>query len=332
MIQKLFVFFMAAFSALTVNGQQEPPGERVIAFASDTQAPMWVETILLRSRQNKTATRLLFEDVARRQPASLFILGDVVNLGYSERQWKPIDRYLEHLRTKDIPVHAILGNHEVMGRAREGERKFQERFPNHSRTGFAEVIDSVAVILLNSNFNTLTRAENEQQVKWYRETLAAFDADSSVRCIITTCHHSPFTNSKIVKPSNEVQERFVPLYLASRKSQLFLSGHCHAFEHYRVKGKDFMVIGGGGGLNQPLRQGIGTLADLAQDYKPLFHYITVKRIDDRLHVSSVHIREDFTAFEEGQAFDINSQTEAAYTHLNHLPGSSTAGPAPSQKQ
>jgi hypothetical protein len=52
---------------------------------------------------------------------------------------------------------------------------------------------------------------------------------------------------------------------------LFLSGHCHGFEHYKIGGKDFMVIGGGGGLHQPLKQGEGCLPDLASDYKPLFH-------------------------------------------------------------
>jgi hypothetical protein len=42
---------------------------------------------------------------------------------------------------------------------------FQQRFPNHNRTGFVEIVDSVAVVLLNSNFNTLSKAEDEAQVK-----------------------------------------------------------------------------------------------------------------------------------------------------------------------
>jgi hypothetical protein len=61
-----------------------------------------------------------------------------------------------------------------------------------------------------------------------------------------------------------------------------------------------MVIGGGGGLNQPLRQGVDALPDLATDYKPLFHYLTVRRLEDRLEVTSHKLNANFTAFEEGQ--------------------------------
>ena len=273
--------------------------EKILAFAADTQAPMLVETILLRPQKNRKATGLLFADVLVRQPAAFFLLGDVVNLGYSERQWRPIDRYLQALRDNNVPVHAILGNHEVMGRPMEGQRKFQQRFSDHQRTGYLMRCDGVAVVLLNSNFKTLSLKEIEQQQSWLQTTLTELDADAEIDSVIVCCHHSPFTNSRIVRPSKEVEETFVPPYLESRKARLFLSGHCHAFEHYKVKGKDFLVIGGGGGLRQPLRQGIGTLADMAPEYKPMFHYITVTPLGDSLQVTSYHIKKDFTGFEEG---------------------------------
>jgi len=270
-----------------------------LAFVADTQAPMFVETLWLRSHNNRKATRLLFEDVLQRRPAAFFMLGDLVNLGYSNRQWKPIDRYVESLRTNGIPVHAILGNHEVMGRPRVGMNKFQQRFPDHQPTGYCICIGEVAVVLVNSNFSTLSVNEEVAQTVWYQKTLEQLDEDGKVHFVITGCHHSPYTNSRIVKPSKEVEEKFVPAFLRSRKSCLFLSGHCHAYEHYKVEGKDFLVIGGGGGLKQPLRQGIGTLADVALDYKPLFHYVTVETQGDALQVTSYHIKKDFSGFEEG---------------------------------
>jgi 3',5'-cyclic AMP phosphodiesterase CpdA len=278
--------------------------EKIIAFASDTQAPMLVETILLKPQQNRKATRLLFADVLVRRPSAFFLLGDVVNLGYSGRQWRPIDQYLQALRDGNVPVHAILGNHEVMGRPLEGQRKFQERFPDHKRTGYVVRYDNTAMVLLNSNFRTLSKPEDEQQISWFQSTLEELDNDGGIYAVIVCCHHSPFTNSRIVKPSKEVEEKFVPLYLSSRKSRLFLSGHCHAFEHYKVKGKDFLVIGGGGGLRQPLRQGLGTLADLAPEYKPMFHYIMVTPVGENLLVTSYHIKKDFSGFEEGVKLDI----------------------------
>lgn len=278
--------------------------QNLLAFASDTQAPMLVETILLKAYKNREATKLLFSDVLERLPAAFFLLGDVVNLGYSNRQWRPIDRYLEALRLAKIPVHGILGNHEVMGRPIEGQRQFQKRFPDHKCTGYVVRYDTTAVVLVNSNFKTLTPKQEKEQDAWFEQTLQELDNDALVHAVVVGCHHSPFTNSRIVRPSKEVEQKFVPPYLASRKAILFLSGHCHAFEHYKVKGKDFLVIGGGGGLRQPLRQGLGTLADLSPDYKPMFHYITVTSLGDSMSLSSYHIKKDFSGFEEGIKMDI----------------------------
>lgn len=280
------------------------PHRNVLAFVADTQAPMFVETLWLKAFNNRKATKLLFQDILRLHPHAFFLLGDLVNLGYSDKQWKPIDGYMDYLRKKGISLHAIMGNHEVMGQPKKGEAKFQQRFPDHVRTGYIKIIDCVAVVLVNSNFKVLSDDEYSQQINWYEQTLAQLDSDPQIEFIITGCHHSPFTNSRIVKPSKDVQDTFVPIFLNSKKSQLFLSGHAHAFEHFQVKGKDFLVIGGGGGLMQRLRTGIGTLTDLAENYKPMFHYITVASAGDHLQVRSYHLKKDFSCFEEGMKLDI----------------------------
>ncbi len=272
----------------------------LLAFASDTQKPMWVETLFLKSNNNRQATKKIFNEFEQLKPRAIFLLGDVVNLGYSTRQWKDVGGYIKTLRSHGIAVHAALGNHEVMGQARKGENKFQTYFPEHVRTGYVKVVDSVAVVLLNSNFGKLTEADNKAQLAWYQKTLDSLDNDPSIVYVISGCHHSPFTNSKIVGCSKDVEEKFVEPFLASSKSRLFLSGHSHNFEHYQVKGKDFMVIGGGGGLHQPLKTGEGCLPDVAADYKPEFHYLTVKRCAQGLQIKSYELRKDFTVFEEGR--------------------------------
>jgi 3',5'-cyclic AMP phosphodiesterase CpdA len=311
---KFFILLLTAcFSAFSGKTQtladSSANTSKEIAFASDTQAPMWVETLWLKANHNRAATKMIFNSIMDRDPSSLFILGDVVNLGYSNRQWRPMDKYIQSLRDKGIKVDAVLGNHEVMGQAKKGQKKFQQRFPDHVRTGYVEIVDSIAVVLLNSNFNTLTPAEDAEQVSWYKKTLEQLDADPAVQFIITGCHHSPFTNSKIVAPNAEVQKKFVPPFLASKKSRLFLSGHCHNFEHYQFGGKDFLVIGGGGGLHQPLRPNNTTEPDLAIDYKPLFHYLTVRRVNDHLQVCSHELKKDFTGFDSGLTFSINKLVE-----------------------
>jgi hypothetical protein len=262
-MQKILFSAIAFLSFFGSHSQSPFTGDSTLmAFASDTQKPMWVETLFLKSNQNRQATGKIFNEFLQIKPKALFLLGDVVNLGYSNKQWKDMGGYLKSLRKEGIAVHAALGNHEVMGQARKGENKFQTYFPEHVRTGYIKVVDSVAVILLNSNFGKLTEKENEEQVQWYKQALKELDNDASIHYIITGCHHSPFTNSKIVGCSKGVEEKFVAPFLASAKSRLFLSGHSHNFEQYQVKGKDFLVIGGGGGLHQPLKTGAGILEDV----------------------------------------------------------------------
>ena len=304
-MQKLLFFFLLSFVASAAKSQAETSGDStLLAFASDTQKPMWVETLFLKSDHNQQATKKIFGAFSAIKPKALFLLGDVVNLGYSNKQWKVMSGYLAGLRSEGIAVHAALGNHEVMGKAKKGEEKFQTYFPDHVRTGYVNIVDSVAVILLNSNFGKLTTAECAAQEVWYKQTLQELDANTAVQFIVTGCHHSPFTNSSIVGCSRDVEQKFVQPFLASKKSRLFLSGHSHNFEHYQVQGKDFFVIGGGGGLHQPLKKGADLLADVDADYKPQFHYLTVKRCADGLQVRSFELKKDFSCFDEGRSFVI----------------------------
>jgi hypothetical protein len=297
LIVLLSLLFAKAYS-------QQNPSSKELVFASDTQAPMWVETLWLKSNNNRFATKKIFEELAERNPSAVFLLGDVVNLGYSDKQWKPMDKYLTDLRNKGITVNAALGNHEVMGKAAAGQRKFQQRFPDHVKTGYVTIKDSIAVVLLNSNFGSLTPEENEQQFTWYKNTLEQLDNDPSILFIISGCHHSPYTNSKIVSCSKDVEQKFVAPFLASKKSRLFLSGHCHDFEHYQKEGKDFFVIGGGGGLHQPLKSGKDALPDLASDYKPNFHYLVVLRENNELKITSRALNTDFKNFNDGLSYTI----------------------------
>src|SRR5687768_3537873 len=71
--------------------QQKSP---VIAFASDTQEPQWVEKLFLKADHNLEATAALFKDVSKRGPSALFIMGDVVSSGKKEKAWKNIDNYI----------------------------------------------------------------------------------------------------------------------------------------------------------------------------------------------------------------------------------------------
>ena len=297
----ILLFLLSGFC--TVFAQDKKP---FIAFASDTQEPMWIEKLFLKPDSNLKATRMIFDDVNAVHPSALFIMGDVVSLGESNSAWKNMDKYLKRTIQDSIPVYATLGNHEVMFDAKKGTKKFVTRFPMYNPAGYTEIVDSIAVVLLNSNFDKMTDVEIVNQNAWYKNKLAALDNDPAVKFIIVGCHHSPYTNSRIVKPSTLVQKNFLPLFFQSKKCALFISGHSHNFERFKVQGKYFLVIGGGGGLHQPLNANNDRMHDLSADYKPAFHYLEVQRDGDELKVLSRQLKSDFSGFKDGVKFKVKA--------------------------
>ncbi len=286
---------------------EKEENKREILFLSDTQAPMWVERLVLRTHQNTKATTTIFNEIVRLKPAVLYWLGDIVSLGYRTTKWRIIDQFLANCTAVGTAVYAIMGNHDVMGRPRKGAKNFQQRFPEHSPTGYVKITDAIAVVMLNSNFSIMSVADLVKQQTWYEQTLKDLDEDPNVKVVIVTCHHAPYSNSKLVGSSKLVQQRFVPAYVRSQKGRLFITGHSHAFERYQFEGKTFLVIGGGGGLRQPLNVSPTRLPDLATEYKPLFHYLSVRREDDGLALTSYCLKKDFSGFSEGYQFDIPGQ-------------------------
>jgi UDP-2,3-diacylglucosamine pyrophosphatase LpxH len=285
----------------------EDKEKKEILFLSDTQAPMFVERLVLRTHQNTKATTTIFNEILRIKPPVLYWLGDIVSLGFRNNKWPIIDQFLENCRRAGTAVYAIMGNHDVMGRPRKGARNFQQRFPEHVHTGYVQTTDDIAVVMLNSNFSTLSVADLVKQQTWYEQTLSDLDADPAIRVVIVTCHHAPYSNSKLVGSSTLVQKRFVPCYVKSQKARLFITGHSHAFERYEFEGKTFLVIGGGGGLRQPLNTSPSRLPDLAASYKPMFHYLAVRRKGDGLALTSYCLHSDFSGFDMGYEFEIPGQ-------------------------
>lgn len=283
---------------------EQEDNKRAILFLSDTQAPMWVEKLVLRTHQNTKATQAIFAEILRIRPAVLYWLGDIVSLGYRNNKWRIIDQFLLKCTEVRTAVYAIMGNHDVMGRPQKGARNFQQRFPDHSPTGYVKTTDAIAVVMLNSNFSILSVADLVKQQTWYEQTLNDLDADPTVKVVIVTCHHAPYSNSKLVGSSKLVQQRFVPPYTKSQKARLFITGHSHAFERYEFEGKTFLIIGGGGGLRQPLNMSPSRLPDLATDYKPMFHYLSVRREGEGLSLTSYCLKNDFSGFSEGYHFEI----------------------------
>lgn len=309
--KKSVLLFLVAIGTLCSPASGTPEavspsyGNDTLIFVSDTQAPLFAERLIHKTPFNQRATQMIFNDILGKRPQSVFLLGDIVAAGSRPRRWLTVDRFLDSMRSNKGKVWACLGNHEYIYNAKSGVSAFQKRFPDHSKTGYYVIRDSVAIVLLNSNFSKLTAEEQNRQKQFYTTTLAALDKNDSVQAIIVACHHSPYSNSKVVGSNSKVRETFVKPFLKAKKSQLFLSGHSHNFEHFKIEGKTFLVIGGGGGIGQNLNTRPDRIACENDDCHPLFHYLMVKRETDHFLIICREVTQDLKGLNNILTLKIN---------------------------
>jgi len=278
---------------------QETDSKNIIV-VSDTQSPIWVEELFLSSNNNEIARDSLFNHIVESRPNAIFHLGDLVSFGFSDASWEAIDSFLNKLSKFQIPFYPTLGNHELMIFSDDGEENFINRFPFYSKTGYIEKIGPTAFLLLNSNISELSDEEINKQQIWYKNQLALCQSDSTIDAIIVGCHHPPFTNSTIVNSDEDVQKYFVPDFLKTEKCKLFLSGHSHSFEHFIKSGKDFLVIGGGGGLQHPLYRGQESLHTDSYEgalNQRIFHYLNCQIDKNGMHIEIKMLSPDFSTID-----------------------------------
>jgi predicted MPP superfamily phosphohydrolase len=269
-------------------------------FISDVQAPLPTEKIIFKAYRNEEARDSLFADIIQWHPKNLFILGDLTSRGSKEKGWAPADTFLNSMNRINTAVYVIPGNHEYMGCSSTGIQMFRKRFPEQWLYGYFVNIDSIAIVMLNSNFDKLSENELSKQLIWYKSEMDSLDIDPSVKTIIVCTHYAPYSNSKIVGSSKPIADFIVPVFDKSKKSKLLISGHSHNLEYFSDgAGKYFLVIGGGGGIEQSLipfeKRKYYDLIN--QDVKPLYFYLIIERRDNYLKLIARGFKKDFRFFE-----------------------------------
>ena len=286
---------------------QAPKDE--VVFVSDTQAPMFFETLRLIADRNEEATAKILDRISLEPNlAAVFMLGDITSSGSTDEKWRPIDGFLTRVRKGGVPVYAAIGNHDYFWSTPKALANFRRRFPELSSLWYSVSIGPLAVIILNSNFGKLTTAEQAAQVVFYAKALAQAEADPGIKGVIVCCHHAPYTNGRINEPLARAQTDFVPPFLKSRKCLLFLSGHAHAAEHFVHEGKTFLVLGGGGGLLHPLFIGRDRkFDDLFPSHaeKRFYHFLKVRIGETGLVVNFEVMRHDLSGFTSVDQFSID---------------------------
>lgn len=263
-----------------------PTGVASIAVIGDQQRTSPFEVW----RERNTMHGQLVRQMVKSKPTALVLLGDQVFRGDSHDDWQFFDRIMRPVRNAQIPVFPLIGNHEYFGMDRVMLENMYSRFPAMTNRYYVVVIDSIAFVMLDTNFDEYDRDSTASLRRWYIKRIEELTADPAVRCIVTCGHHPPFTNSTVVPPDYIQQQYFVPIFLRSPKARLWLSGHSHAYEHFEHGNVHFIVSGGGGGPRQFLR--IDSVMHSDHDrYRggPIrpFHYLTLMRGDASLCVSMV---------------------------------------------
>lgn len=154
-------------------------------------------------------------------------------------------------------------------------------------------------MLLNSNFRELNYSEKALQTEWYTHELNLLEKDSTIKMVAVGCHHSPYSNSTIVRYSQKVRDEFVQPFMKSSKCRLFVSGHAHNFQYFKdtAANKHFLVIGGGGGLLHKLNAGEpDELQDQIHwnDEYRMFHFVRGIIIAHGLLLDIMMLGEDLT--------------------------------------
>lgn len=259
---------------------------------------MWFESLFVSRNNNERATELLLHHIAADSSITALVhLGDVTESSSRDHAWHRIDSLFHPLLERKVALYGTMGNHDYLFSAMAGEKNFIQRFPAFQRLGSVTKFPPLALILLNSNFSNLTDEETARQLQWYNAQLDSLDRDTTITMVVVGCHHPPFTNNTVIDPSKEVETMFVPPFLRHGKCLLFLSGHSHAFEHFQQHGKDFLVLGGGGGLQHSLRTGE---RQRWQDKFPfhtekrMFHYLRADVGEISLVLTILMLKEDFS--------------------------------------
>lgn len=248
--------------------------------------------------RNDKERKLIIDEITKREPAFVIHLGDLTTRGSSSKHWQQFDESHKELRAKKIPYFPVLGNHEFYGHDERALQNYFGRFPHLSgRHWYSFTWKNIGFILLNSNFSRLAAEESEKQKKWYTEQLEKIKEDQRINHIIVCCHEPAFTHSRVVGPNEKVKEFFADPFLECGKASLFFSGHSHSFECFQLRGKLFVVSGGGGGPRHKLSAGPENplYKDLFKGReRPSFHFIEIEAIGGIPTYKIVYLTSDGT--------------------------------------
>jgi len=295
-----FLFYLLLLTLSTrMSGQVKPDAHKFVVIG-DSQHMLFLESLYWENwgEHNQSETRSLFNEIAKRNPDFLIHLGDLTKEGGSESNWEDFDEDNKPVFDRRTPYYPVFGNHEYFGSNTDMYIYFYRRFPLIKESKwYCFIYEDIGFILINTNFDDLSKSDTTAQRKWYIQTLKEMENNSTVKKIIVAGHHPPYTNSRVVKPERTVERDYANPFIETKKGVIFFSGHCHSYERFQQGGKTFIVSGGGGGPRQKLN-----IDKTTRKYNDLFegpakrflHFCEIQNEPDRLTLDIVKLNENGT--------------------------------------
>ncbi|MHA1820935.1 MAG: metallophosphoesterase [Promethearchaeota archaeon] len=209
---------------------------------------------------NKTATTKILENALNHNISAFFFGGDFVEMGMIDSMWKEglatISPY-----TTSMPFRPVVGNHDVFfgGISKWKDYFSPEGLPNDSngRTYFRIDINNIHFFILDLEWDT--HSYTEAQKSWFESEIAKIPkSDWTI-----VMDHAMFYTSGIYTAGKawwdipDMISTFEPIFKEYDVDMVF-SGHNHHLEVLNDSNIIYNVVGGFGGIPDPVREHNGT--------------------------------------------------------------------------
>lgn len=238
-----------------------------IAILSDTQRTLGIERWVLGRKQYEYVRRRLVLDLLERRPSILILNGDLTALGSSEEEWKHWLQWMQPLLNSGVEIWPVMGNHDYLLNRRRASALFELHFPGFTPPiWYMKRAGRTAIVMVDSNQWAMTRENWNKQSIWFNSTISDLERDDEIDRIWVMSHY-PCQTVPILPT----------VFFASRKTEVWISGHLHKREDKELNGKRLITFGGGGGPphKQNINQEFGYILALP--------YRETARIEDRIY-------------------------------------------------
>ncbi len=179
----------------------------------------------------------------------LFLLGDLVHLGYWDPSWK---EFLEAYPSASpvIPLRTVMGNHDGIftGYEKYFDYLYPDGMDNRSGSRLWQRIDVNGIHLIFLDLEWGTESYNEEEKAWFEEQLASIPPEDWTVVMQHTFYYvsDHFDDGTPYYVNVDTRDALVPLF-ERYDVDLVLSGHNHHLELLSRNGVTYAVTGGMGG-------------------------------------------------------------------------------------